>query len=303
MDDAPDPDVRALDAPLRHAYEAGRREYGALALPFETFAHQALARARRRLERAGVAPGRGRLEETLERTAGGDLFLALACEEDVPGAWQALIERLVPRLQQLAVRRGASPAEAEELARELPGELVAPTRERPARTLLGTYEGTGTLFSWLAGILIRRRALAARSSRTVPLAEAAGAQLDAAAPASEDPARQASDSELAEQVRSAFGEAWSALTPKEGLALLYKYRDGLPQTGIARLLDVGPPRVTRLLQQGVDKVRSALVRRLGAAAADEGPGLWTALRSAVERSLAIPGGAAQLRGGKGPVHE
>jgi len=300
---APDRDARALAGPLRRAWEAGRLEYDDLPLPFEAFARGVLARLRRRLERAGVAPARGRLAAALGLTAGADLFLALACEGDVPGAWEALMGRLVPRLQQLALRRGASPAEAEELARELPGELVAPPRQGPARTLIGTYEGTGTLFSWLAGILLRRRALAARSSRTVPLVEAAGPGACATAPVCEDPARQASASELADRLRSAFGEAWSALTPKEGLALLYKYRDGLPQTGIAQLLDVGPPRVTRLLQQGVDKVRSALVKRLGAATSEEGPGLWTALRGAVERSLAIPGGAGQLRTGRGPAHE
>ncbi len=60
---------------------------------------------------------------------------------------------------------------------------------------------------------------------------------------------------------AAFAEAWRGPTPRERSAVVLRHRDGLPQTSVAASLGVGPPRVTRLLQSAVLKLRLALARR------------------------------------------
>src|SRR5262245_17862892 len=109
---------------LRRGFEAGARLYGALALPYETFARLAREHARRRLERC--AAGAERAAEVLGVAHLADLYLATACEVDAPRAWAVLVERVLGALGAVAGRRGASPAEAREIVADLPGELCAP---------------------------------------------------------------------------------------------------------------------------------------------------------------------------------
>jgi predicted DNA-binding protein (UPF0251 family) len=89
-----------------------------------------------------------------------------------------------------------------------------------------------------------------------------------------------------------FGEAlrvaWRRLTPREALALAFKFRHGLPQRTVARLLGVGEARVSRLVHAGVEKVKAALQE--GSAAdpgetwADRGR-CWTVLTRVVREHL------------------
>ncbi|HKB16926.1 MAG TPA: hypothetical protein VKF62_12740, partial [Planctomycetota bacterium] len=146
----------ALEPLLRHAFESGAGEYGTLPLSLHTFARRALELARRRLLRSGVPDSPERLGEVLERVAGADLYLSIACEEGLGAAWEVFTARFVPRIKALALWRGASPSEAEDLAQDLPGHLAAPPRGGHARTRLGTYNGAVSLFDWLAVIVFQR---------------------------------------------------------------------------------------------------------------------------------------------------
>lgn len=293
---------------LRRGYDEGRAVHGALPLPFEAFARRALALAERRLGRTGAAAGppgecraalgqpdpgtREALAEVLAKAALGDLFLAAACEEGVPGAWETFTARYGPTLVALAIRRGASRAEAEELAREIPGELYAAPPGGGARTRLGTFDGTGSLAAWL-GMIVHRRIVDRRrdSARSRVSAEAIAAEGAAPAAAEADPAALADDAETARRFEEAFREAWGALSPRETLAVLLRYRDALPQRSIARILDVGEPRVSRILAGAAEKIRTILARHAGLRPGEEGPGsdrLRAAFRDVVGRSLATP---------------
>ncbi len=104
-----------------------------------------------------------------------------------------------------------------------------------------------------------------------------------------DPAAAAVEAETGLRFEEAFRGAWSALTEREALVLLFKFRDGLPQTEIARVLGVGEPRVSRMISGASEKIRMAVLRRIGSGAGAEEPDAgpaWEALSRAVAGFLA-----------------
>ena len=274
---------------LRRAYETGRREYGDLPLAFETFAERVLGQHDSRQRRTGAEPTSGRLHETLSRSHVADSFLAIACEEAVDGAWRVLEERYGRRLEQLARQAGASHGEATEIARELPGELCSPPGQGQARTRLGTYDGTGSLLGWLKVILVRRVVDRRRTPRPESL-DTGGAEHAASteelrtkwSPGA-DPAEAAMEAELEERGRAAMESAWHTLTAQETVAVLAKYRDGLSQREITRLLGVGDSRVSRILDRATRRIGKAIRQRLES---DDFPRFRAALASAIENHLA-----------------
>ncbi len=266
---------------LRHAYDAGVAEHGPLALTYETFARRVLALTERRLSRGGRVPAAGDVAAALEKAALADVYLAVACDERVPEAWERFARRFEPLLVAMALRRGASRAAAEQIARDLPGQLFTPPEDGSARTRLGTFDGSGSLSGWLAVIVARRvvdvlRA-GARAQETL--------DPDTAARSAEDPVAAAIGSEAARRFGEAVDEAWRSLTPRESLALLLLHRDGLSQSQIARTMDVGEPRVSRIVAAATEKLRAAVARRLAPGAADDAA-TWVALRAALAKSLA-----------------
>jgi len=274
---------------LRRGFAEGADAHGALDLPFETFARRALELTARRLRRGGEQASREEVAEALSRAALSDLFLAIACEERAPGSWEALAGRTRGTVVALALRRGASRAEAEDLAEEIPGELfVAPPRGE-ARTRLGTYDGSGTLAGWLAVIVGRRLADRRRVAARVRPApggrdEDEGTPDPRARPGDFDPAALAADAETARRFEEALRSAWVDLTDRERLVLRFRFADGLAQTEIARCLGVGEPRVSRSIRVAVEKIRSDLARRLDPrpGEGDRDPGhTWAALERAV----------------------
>ncbi|MCI0589663.1 MAG: sigma-70 family RNA polymerase sigma factor [Planctomycetes bacterium] len=241
---------------------------------------------RERLVRCRLPVSPERMAEILERVAGADLYLAIACEEGIEGAWRVFEARFVPRVKGLALRHGASESQAEELARELPGHLVAPPRGGRARTRMGTYNGAVPLFDWLAVIVVQRLADRRRARARAPSGEASAA-LEAAS-ADGDPAEAVLDAETAGKLEEALRAAWERLTAREAAALLLKFKDGLPQKEIATLFGVGEPQVSKILRSAVDKIRSEVESRLR----DQFPGrwadrdgAWVALRNAVGRHM------------------
>jgi RNA polymerase sigma factor (sigma-70 family) len=275
----------AVEAALRAAWDAGRAEHEGLALPFARFAERVTALVARRSV-AGES-----LEAAVARRAAADLVLACACEDGVAGAWDRLHDLLSPRLSALAFRLLRDRGEAETLAAEVLGDLATPAPGGAARTLVGTFDGTGTLFGWLAAILSRRAYGRARRSRGAPGGAAAagdepeGVEEAPARGGSSDPVEVALGSERAERFRSALSRAWESCTSNERFVLVAKYRGGVEQRAIARMLGVGPPRVTRLVQQVTRKLRDAVERAVGTAVLG-GEDAWGPLLGVVQEHLA-----------------
>ena len=263
---------------------------------FDAFSTRAADLARARVRRAGVSPTDGVVEEALERAVLEDLFLAVACEERAPGAWEAFHSRYAPRVRSLALRQGATPQQAEGLAEEMGGALLLPPARGRARTRLGTFDGTGSLAAWLAAVVAHRLAdlRRARQSRSLDEAlrreEEDGAAPDPAlADSRSDPAPRAASREEAARLERAVRGALEGLTRREREAILGKYRDGLSQEDIARRMGVGSPRVSRLLAAAHGKIGRAVRAEAGGAAPEPGEDAsWADLRDAIGVCLATP---------------
>lgn len=280
---------------LLAAFRRARARFGAIELPLERFAERALERAEDRLARiGGPFTPRSRLD-ALRAAALEDLFLATACDLGIGGAWERLEADVLPGVAAAARRRARFPALADEVVRDLPGDLLAPPARGGARTRIGTFDGSGSLATFLAVIAVRR--LAERARARAPAAARGGDDRARDSdpipePVAEDPdpASTLLHAERAGAIAETLARTWRTLTPREEAALALRYGDGLPQREIARLLEVGEPRVSRLLSAAVAKLRSAL--RAAAPFAESGGGdpeaSWRLLRDALARRLAIP---------------
>ena len=230
----------------------------------------------------------------MERLAGGpDLYLAIGCDLSAVGAWDRLTAAYVPRLARALTAQGVPPAEADAVAADLPGDLIQPPRDAAVRTRLGLYRGLSSLFSFLTVAALRRFTNRLRSRKPASLdahpvrdGEDLGAAPELSARASDSPLDDLVGEEAGERVDAILLAAWRDFTPKEALALLYKFRDGLPQTTIAAMLRVGEPRVSRLLARGIDRLREALAAVIGSRRDRLSPSEWAAVRTALERRLA-----------------
>jgi RNA polymerase sigma factor (sigma-70 family) len=264
-----------LERALRTAYENGRRAHPALTMPFEAF-----------VERAAKRSGSPEGAAALERAAHADLYLAIGCEVGTAGAWDSFCGAYRSRLEALLLARSMGRAESEAMAADLLADLALPPPRHGTRTLLGTYDGSGSLFAWLSVILARRRAAAA-ARRPLALSDARLAEASAVRAVAADPLDALLEGEAARGVRTAFERAWGGLSDRERLLLVFRHRHGVKQTDIAALLGIGAPRVSRLLDRAVGKLRRAL-GGLSAEGARFGgtPSVWESLRDAVGLHLA-----------------
>ncbi|MDJ0976586.1 MAG: sigma-70 family RNA polymerase sigma factor [Planctomycetota bacterium] len=259
--------VQAHLLALRRGYEAGVERYGELGLAFDAYAEEALEAVDRRLASMSLEPSPERVDDALGRMAVADLYLARACNVGAVDAWAALTKHFTPRLSGLARKRGARGSAADELVSALLADLTLPPPKSRARTLIGTYGGAGSLFGWLSVILVRRMAGEARKKRPTSLDNRPSDEQDVLTrprrtEATTNPADAALDQETRERVDTALRAAWEACTPKERLALLFKYRDGLAQRRMAQILEVGEPRVSRLVKQALAKLAAAVADHL-----------------------------------------
>jgi len=238
-----------------------------------------IKRAEARLEKSRLDAS-GSMEEVLKKTALPDLFLAVACETDVAGAWQVLSRMFLPRLEQVILQRGATPADAEEIVGNLPGDLARSVDG--GAPYIARYDGSGSLFRWLATVVLRRHADRFRRNRVKSLDSVS----DVPDPRSSDPAEQALDAEAAECLKQALEAAFERLTRRELLSVHFKYRAGLSQRRIASLVDTDEPGLSRILGRAVQKIREAVNRRLEVDGhPGEGGRHWLALKEILEIQL------------------
>jgi RNA polymerase sigma factor (sigma-70 family) len=273
------------------ALEEARGAWGLAGLPVDRFAERAAAVAAGRLARSGVEATADEVRATLGRSALADLALAVACEDRVEGAWEALASRLAPRLEGLARRRGVSGDDAAALAQDVLSEWALPARVGAPRSLLSTYEGAGSLFGWAAVILSRR---VSRARRREAGREGGGDAARGDEPVERrrpTPLEAAQGREALRRVEAALTSAWASLSGRERLALAWRHADGLPQTRIAGLLRVSEPHTSRILAGAVARLRDAARAALGE---DAPPLAWPAVAESVRRILVSPGSSAPL---------
>ncbi len=259
---------------MHAAYRRGEAEYGVLPMDFDSYSQRLLDTLVRRL---GHDPER--LESALQTANTTDLFLAIACDLKTAGSWDVLARRFYPGLRSMALRAGASESEAEEIARGLPGSLIAPPATGNAATRIASYDGSGSLFSWLASVANRHHIDRLRAARKVP---------NVRPPAMPSPPDAVVGAETGQRVEQALRETLLDLSTRETLLLVWKYRDGLSQHDIAARLDVSAPRVSQLMKRTVQRVREGVLERIQDESAPQWASrdqLWAALRNVVGKLL------------------
>ena len=266
---------------LRIAFRQGELAYPDIPLGFERFARRLVEIVHRRPEGAVADTGPGHFMRRLSRVVGTDIFLAIACEERIPGAWETFHRTHAEQVRRAASRYRSLSTDSEEIAEGLVGELFSPPADGVTRTRLGSYDGSGPLGAWLLAVL-RNRLIDARRSQEGEarrrLVAGRRRRVDRGSVRTEEPPHSMAAEEARGRFESALGRAWESLTPLQQFALTLKYRDGRRQTEIAELLGVGEPRVSRLVSRGVDRLRQAIRGEFHAESDDALQDMWDAMR-------------------------
>ena len=279
---------------LQREYKKGKKKFAGLDLPFESYAKKVFSLVCGRLEQGQIPKSKERILEVLELTACMDLYLTIACENGIPGAWEAFMQYYIPKLRSIAVHQKCPSGSAEELALNTAGDLFQPPPQGGARTRLGTYDGSGSLSAWLAVIVKRRIIDSFREQKTVSTDNGSfelSSNITESYPTgtSPNPAILFISKEAGGIFKEVLQESWIKLTSREALVIILKYRENLPQKEIARLLKVGEPRLSRILKKAVEKIREAVHRGFHQHFPDnkwDTNQLWNALKAAVEDHLA-----------------
>lgn len=218
--------LREYDRPVRAMYGTGQEAHPALALPFELFARRLVQLVHRRPMGDLADTGPGQFLRRLSRVEPKEIFLAIACEERIPGAWEAFTASHAENLKREAARHCAPGTDPEVIAGAFVEELFRPPAAGRARTRFGTWDGGVPLGEWLLEFL---------RSRVRDL-------------------ERGEEGEDSAAVEGRLREAWGALAPEEMVALTLQVRDGRSPADIAGLLGVDEERVVRLVAAAARKL-------------------------------------------------
>lgn len=211
-------------------------------------------RVRARLDRVGAPLDDGRLLQVLERTALDDLYIAIACDHGLERAWETLIDTYAPRLDGLGRSIGAR-ADTGSIGHDVLADLAAPPADGRRRTRIGTYDGSGGLFAWLA-VILRRRAASFARLKTRPATPMEPEVLaERPAPADEGPLAQLVNAEEGTKLVHVMQAAWRTLTTRERLALHFKFGERLRLKEIGSLLGLTESGTSRLVSGALKRMR------------------------------------------------
>ncbi len=273
-----DPDVRRR---VTGGHACGRRAHPGIHVELNAFTREVLGRVLRRLARVQLDPSPARALEALGATAFEDLYLVVACDRGAEAAWGRLIDVHAGRIDDLARSIGWRDRAAS-IGQDLLGDLSRPPAHGEARTRLGTYDGSGSLFAWLAVILRRREATRARR-RAQPPTPLEPALFDAElAPDASSPVSALIDAEEGARVVHALQAAWAQLSTREQLALHFRFGESLRLKDVGGLLGLSESGTSRLISGALNALRGRVGRVLGSDVIPPARlNLWSALWQAV----------------------
>lgn len=223
---------------MRELYDSGRAAHPDIELSYDRFAARLAGRA-------------------IEPTArAGDLYLAVACEEQLAPALAKFEADLMARLRSLLRRT--------ESDRALIDELVQTVRVRvlvgdPPR--IASYTGGGSLIGWLKVMAVRLHANAIRDrkrERIEPTDE-----LDDHAANLIAPERALLDGAHGPALRAALSSGLRALPQRERAILRFHYVEGLALDRIGQMYGVNKSTVSRWLQGARDRLVEGALAQLG----------------------------------------
>ncbi|MCA9315113.1 MAG: hypothetical protein H6806_10805 [Planctomycetes bacterium] len=241
---------RALEA----AFVAASDAYRTPRLDRADFEREVLIRVTRRLDRSYLAVGPDTVLRALELTSTSDLYLTISCELGLPDAWERVIEVHAARLDGLARQLGIV-GDAGSIGRDVLADLSRPPASPPPRTRIGTYDGSGTLFAWLAVVLRRGGATQARRKTPRPQSVEPRALDARPGPDHGDPVAALLDAEDGMTVVRALQAAWRALSTREQLALHFRFGESLTLKEVGSLLQLSESGTSRVVSGALDRLR------------------------------------------------
>lgn len=148
-------------------------------------------------------------------------------------------------------------------ARDLAGDVLTHLffEDRSGRRRIASYEGRGSLRTWL-GTIIRHRAVnqsQLKALEGLPLAALRDRACDRAASELEGALMRIKYQQV---IADCFKAAAEGLTDRERLVLVLRFDEEMPGTEIAKTLGVHPAQVTRTTRLAQFKFRTAVVTRL-----------------------------------------
>lgn len=224
---------------LARVWREGEATYGPLALDRSQLA-------------AHLADVASRVGVACEELALADLYVACAVEAGVAGAVEAMLAVHGDALRRMLTARHVTAAQAAEAVDGLGGMLFLVSAGSPFRTALGGYDGRGSLRAWLAVLLLRsalREGRVARERQDVAVPPASRAV---------DPADVVAAQESAARIGAELRRAWNDLPARHRIAVAMRYVHGSSGTAIAKVLGIGQPRVSRLVDAAIARLRAAV---------------------------------------------
>jgi RNA polymerase sigma-70 factor (ECF subfamily) len=222
------------------AYEAGRSEWRELRLERECWKEFLLARK----EAASAASHR----------ILADLFLACACQHDVPGALQRFFETYGATIQAAVRPIDATPSFVDEARQRLAETLFVTDGHRPPR--ISQYEGRGPLGGWVRSAA-RRIALRLHQQQRLNKSAASAAVANKLA-AGNSPDLMCIDARHRREFQDALQQAIAGLPRRERLLLRLHLLEGLSLSRIAKMQAVSQPTVSRWLQKAREDIVAAM---------------------------------------------
>lgn len=248
---------QTLDSLIENAYSQGVAEHGDLGIALEDFAAHLNSIIAKQL---AVNPSQGAAFKFARSLNLEDLYLTCACAHNSSSAWSRLAALYDRHIDNVAHAVCLTHQEARELASSLLAHLFF--RDRAGRSRIASYEGRGSIRTWLATIIkhqvINQRHL--KSSEAVPLdslrntpSSTGASELEAALVRGK----------YREAIIDSFKAAAEQLGERERLVLVLRFEDEMAATEIAQLLGVHPSQITRTVKLAQVKFRTTVLARLG----------------------------------------
>lgn len=250
-----------LVSAMRRAYQQGIEDHGEIGVTYQSLESRFLSI----ISKSNQPDGKGLSGIVLlKRLFTSDLYLATGCLSESSAAWRRFDVLYHRRAFNIAFNILRSGDIARDLADELPALLLLPTGNGQSR--LSSYEGRGSLSSWLA-IVIRNAAvkMSNRKSNVVGDLDAASGLADPRI----DPEQRLQVEQLSALVTEAFKEASRVLTNHERVVLTLRYVHEVSFTQIARANRMRPSSITRKIERIHTKLRKGMVAHLSERGLDQ----------------------------------
>jgi RNA polymerase sigma-70 factor (ECF subfamily) len=246
-------DPAGLAATLAEKLERGSRQWPAVTLPPEAFAHALAER---------IAPGE-QPTEALAQLRDADVYLAAAAALDAPGAIATFEAAILSRVPAYLARIGLGPSGVDEVKQILRVKLFVGNDDGGPR--IRQYSGRGALESWVCAAAIR----AARDLQRADARRQAAASdddIDVLA-ASDDPELEVLRARYQSEFRIALCEALATLEARQRTLLRMHFFERLTTVELGRLYGVNQSTASRWLAEARNSVlvaaRTRLQDRLG----------------------------------------